>query len=80
MSLPREVLPGRTYMITRRCSERRFLLWPDNKTTNAFIYCLAVAAQRTCWNAGPSCGTSRNCSATPRWRQRKSIRTCRSGT
>ena len=46
MSLPREVLPGRTYMITRRCSERRFLLRPDQETNNAFIYCLAVAAQR----------------------------------
>jgi REP element-mobilizing transposase RayT len=46
MSLPREVLPGRTYMITRRCSERRFLLLPDHETNNAFIYCLAVAAQR----------------------------------
>jgi hypothetical protein len=32
MSLPREVLPGRTYMITRRCSERRFLLCPDYET------------------------------------------------
>ena len=46
MSLPREVLPGRTYMITRRCSERRFLLRPDYETNNAFLYCLAVAAQR----------------------------------
>ena len=46
MSLPREVLPGRTYMITRRCSERRFFLRPDRETNNAFIYCLAVAAER----------------------------------
>jgi hypothetical protein len=30
MSLPREVLPGRTYMITRRCSERRFFMRPDH--------------------------------------------------
>ena len=35
MSLPREVLPGRTYMITRRCSERRFLLRPDYETKDA---------------------------------------------
>ena len=47
MSLPREVIPGRTYMITRRCSERRFFLRPDNETNNAFIYCLTVAAART---------------------------------
>lgn len=34
-------------MITRRCSERRFLMRPDPETTNAFIYCLGVAAKRT---------------------------------
>ncbi len=47
MPLPREVLPGRTYMITRRCTQRQFLLRPDPATNNAFVYCLAVAAQRT---------------------------------
>jgi len=46
MSLPRAVVPGRTYLITRRCSERRFFLRPDRETNNAFIYCLAVAAQK----------------------------------
>src|SRR6188474_2214777 len=46
MSLPRAVVPGRTYMITRRCSERRFFLRPDRRTNNAFLYCLAVAAQK----------------------------------
>ena len=44
MSLARAVVPGRTYMITRRCSERRFFLRPDAETNNAFIYCLGVAA------------------------------------
>jgi hypothetical protein len=33
-------------MITRRCSERRFFLRPDDETNNAFIYCLALAAIR----------------------------------
>jgi putative transposase len=33
-------------MITRRCSERRFFLRPDDETNNAFIYCLALAALR----------------------------------
>jgi len=47
MSLPREVVPGRDYMITRRCSERRFFLRPDSATNNAFIYCLALAVQRS---------------------------------
>jgi putative transposase len=47
MSLPREVVPGRDYMITRRCSERRFFLRPDEATNNTFIYCLALAVQRS---------------------------------
>jgi putative transposase len=46
MSLPREVLPGQTYMITRRCTQRQFLMRPDKETNNAFIYCLAEAAAR----------------------------------
>jgi REP element-mobilizing transposase RayT len=47
MSLPREVVPGRDYMITRRCSERRFFLRPDPETNNAFIYCLALAVRHS---------------------------------
>lgn len=46
MSLPRQVIPGADYMITRRCSERRFFLRPDDETNNAFVYCLALAAIR----------------------------------
>jgi len=46
VSIPREVLPGRTYMITRRCTQRQFLMRPDRETNNAFIYCLGVAAQK----------------------------------
>jgi putative transposase len=34
-------------MVTRRCSQRRFLMRPDPDTTNAFLYCLAYAASRT---------------------------------
>jgi REP element-mobilizing transposase RayT len=33
-------------MVTRRCTQRQFLLRPDRETNNAFIYCLAVAAKR----------------------------------
>jgi putative transposase len=33
-------------MITRRCTQRQFLLRPDPETNNAFVYCLAVAAER----------------------------------
>jgi putative transposase len=46
MSLPRLVLPGRTYLVTRRCTQRQFLLRPDKATNNAFVYCLAYAAKR----------------------------------
>ena len=46
MSLARPIVPGRVYLITRRCSERRFFLRPDHKTNQAFLYCLAEAAQR----------------------------------
>jgi len=44
MSLPRQILPGSTYLISRRCLERRFFLRPDNYVTQAFLYCLAYAA------------------------------------
>jgi REP element-mobilizing transposase RayT len=33
-------------MITRRCTQRQFLMRPDRETNNAFIYCLGVAAQK----------------------------------
>jgi REP element-mobilizing transposase RayT len=33
-------------MVTRRCTQRQFLLRPDEATNNAFVYCLAEAAQR----------------------------------
>ncbi len=33
-------------MVTRRCTQRQYLLRPDKETNNAVIYCLAVAAQR----------------------------------
>ena len=44
--VPREVLPGRFYMITRRCAQRLFLLRPDEETVRAYLYCLLEAAQR----------------------------------
>jgi len=45
--MPRRIVAGGVYMITRRCTQRQFLLRPDRDTTNAFIYCLTLAAQRT---------------------------------
>src|SRR3954469_18600093 len=44
--LPRQVLPRQFYLITRRCTQRQFLLRPDTATNNAFLYCLIDAALR----------------------------------
>jgi putative transposase len=44
--LPRQVLPRQFYLITRRCTQRQFLLRPDPVTNNAFLYCLIAAALR----------------------------------
>lgn len=46
MTRPREVLPDQYYLITRRCSERRYLLTPDDEINNAIAYCLADASRR----------------------------------
>src|SRR5262249_4274710 len=42
----RQVLPGQFYMLTRRCTQRQYLVQPDEETNNAFVYCLAEPAQR----------------------------------
>jgi putative transposase len=46
MTAPRQVLPGTTYLVTRRCSQRQFLLRPSRQTNQLFGFLLAVAAQR----------------------------------
>jgi REP element-mobilizing transposase RayT len=46
VTAPREILPGRTYLLTRRCTQRLFLLRPDEETNAIFAYCLAEAATR----------------------------------
>jgi putative transposase len=46
MTAPRQVLPGTTYLVTRRCAQRQFLLRPSKTTNDVFVYLLAVAAQR----------------------------------
>src|SRR5215510_1220491 len=43
---PRQVLPRQFYLITRRCTQREFLLRPDPAINNAFLYCLIAAALR----------------------------------
>lgn len=46
MSLPRCILPGATYLVTRRVLRRHFLLRPDAAITNLILYSLAVSAPR----------------------------------
>lgn len=47
MTAPRQVLPKRTSMLSRRCTQRLFLLRPDAETNAIFEYCLADASRRT---------------------------------
>jgi REP element-mobilizing transposase RayT len=46
MSLPREIVPGATYFITRRTLRRHLLLRPDAAITQLIVYLLAVSARR----------------------------------
>lgn len=46
MTAPRQVIPGASYLVTRRCAERRFFLTPSRTTNEIVLYLLAVAAQR----------------------------------
>jgi REP element-mobilizing transposase RayT len=45
--LPRQIIPGTTYFVTRRCAFRQFLLKPDFQVNRIFNYCLAYAAKKT---------------------------------
>jgi REP element-mobilizing transposase RayT len=45
--LPRQILPGTTYFVTRRCAFRQFLLRPGPELNAIFLYCLAYAAECT---------------------------------
>ena len=46
ISLPRQILPGTCYLITRRCFQRSLLLRPDATTNQIFEFCLAYASGR----------------------------------
>jgi putative transposase len=46
MTQPRRIVPGETYLITRRVFLRTFLLAPTAAVNEAFEYCLAEAAER----------------------------------
>jgi putative transposase len=45
MSIARQVVPGCTYLITRRTQGRTFLLRPDRRVEKFYLYCLAVYAE-----------------------------------
>ena len=47
MSRPRQILPGTSYLLTRRCTQRQFWLRPSETVNEVFLYCLARAARRT---------------------------------
>ena len=46
MTRPRRVVPGATVLLTRRCTERRFLLVPRDVTPKLFRYLVALTAKR----------------------------------
>ena len=47
LTAPREILPGTTYLVTRRCAQRQFLLKPSPRTNQLVRYCLADATRHT---------------------------------
>jgi REP element-mobilizing transposase RayT len=46
MTAPRQVLPGATYLVTRRCTQRQLLLRPSEISNSVFLFVLALAARR----------------------------------
>ena len=46
VTLPRQVVSGRTYLMSRRCTQRQLLLRPDPQVAQIYLYCLGEAARR----------------------------------
>jgi putative transposase len=46
MTMPRQVLPGTTYLLTRRTVQRELLLTPSKQVNQIVLYCLGLAAQK----------------------------------
>ena len=46
MTLPRRVLQGAAIMVSRRCTQRQFLLRPDPVIEQVLTFCLALASRR----------------------------------
>lgn len=47
MTAPRQIIPGTTYLLTRRCARRQFLLRPSAIVNQIILYCIAFAAKKT---------------------------------
>lgn len=47
MSIPRFVPKGCVWFLSRRCTQRQFLLKPSKRANQAFLYALGVAAAKT---------------------------------
>ena len=45
VTVPRLLVPKATYLVTRRCAQRMFLLTPRPDVNRVFAYCLAKAAE-----------------------------------
>ena len=46
MTWPRRIVPGTTYLLTRRCTQRRFMLVPRGIVPKLFGYCVACTRPR----------------------------------
>jgi len=46
MTMPRRVIPGKTYLLSRRCTQREFRLSPAGKVPLLFAYALALITER----------------------------------
>ncbi|MEO8901637.1 MAG: hypothetical protein ABI627_08930, partial [Polyangiaceae bacterium] len=47
VTAPRQIMNGQRYLITRRCTQRQFLLRPSRLTNQIILYCLGLAAEHT---------------------------------
>jgi putative transposase len=47
MTASRQLLPGKTYLVTRRCTQREWLLRGEADTNRIFLYWMAIAATRS---------------------------------
>jgi putative transposase len=45
MTCPRRIVPGTTYLLTRRCTQRRFMLVPRGIVPELFGGCVALTAE-----------------------------------